>query len=307
LLLPVLVALLGLAPGVARAADPLQNAYGGTYTTPSGGTVAVYTSSLLPADDTVNQHWADFLDSLVHGPELAQLTLVLEPLGQVQQHCGLGAYACYRADRGLIVASPDKAPPDGPTPEGVVAHEYGHHVAAHRTNAPWSANAWGTKRWATAMGICAKVRAGQLHPGDESAYYLFNPGEAFAESYRLLNESQLQLPLTPWRIVSPKLQPSQTALDALRADVQDPWLAPTTRTVSSFFTPTGTSTRTFSIATPYDGAVVASLKAPAGTTLRISVGGLPTNRGTVCGQRTTRVTVTRIRGRGAFTLTVQTP
>src|SRR4051794_38191587 len=115
LLLLALVAA-AVAPAAASAADPLANAYGGPYTTPSGAVVRVYTSSLYPADDAVNQRWADFLDTLVHGSELADLTLVLEPSGQVQQHCGLGAYACYKIDTATIVASVDRVTPDGPTP-----------------------------------------------------------------------------------------------------------------------------------------------------------------------------------------------
>ena len=94
LLLAVLLGAAALTAASARAADPLQNAHGGRYTTPSGATVAVYTSALLPVDETVNQRWADFVDTLVHGPEIAELTLVLEPFGQIQQQCGLGAYAC---------------------------------------------------------------------------------------------------------------------------------------------------------------------------------------------------------------------
>jgi hypothetical protein len=303
----VLVAVAALAPAPVRAADPLDNAYGGRYTTPSGGSVAVYTSGLMPHDDAVNQRWADFLDRLPHGPELAELTLLVEPFAQVQQQCGLASYACYKADRGLIVSVGELVPPDGPTPEGVVAHEYGHHVAAHRSNAPWRAASWGAKRWATAMGICAKVRAGDLHPGDETVYYLFNPGEAFAESYRLLSETSLGLPVTPWRIVSPTLRPTRAALDALRRDVVEPWVAPPPRTFAGTFTARGPSTRTYLVPTRYDGMLTASLQAPPRTAFRISVAGLPTRRGTVCGQRTTRVVVTRVRGNGRFTLTVQAP
>jgi hypothetical protein len=303
----VLVAVAALAPAAARAADPLETAYGGRYPTPSGGTVAVYTSGLMPDDDAVNQRWADFLDSLAHGSELADLTLLVAPFSQVQQQCGLASYACYKSDRGLVVSIGERVPPDGPAPEGVIAHEYGHHVAAHRSNAPWRAESWGAKRWATAMGICAKVRAGDLHPGDEAAYYLSNPGEAFAESYRLLNETSLGLPVTPWTIVSPSLRPTPAALDALRRDVAEPWVAAPPRTFAGTFTARGPSTRMYLVPTPYDGTLTASLQAPPGAAFRISVAGLPTSRGTVCGQRTTRVVVTRVRGTGRFTLTVQAP
>jgi hypothetical protein len=295
------------APTLAAAADPLAGAYGGTYATPSGSSVRVYTAPFFPKDDAVNQRWADFLDSLVHGPELADLTLVLASTGQVQQQCGLGAYACYKHDTATIVSVAERIG-DGPTPEGVVAHEYGHHVAARRSNAPWNAESWGTKRWASAMGICPRVRTGALHPGDERVFYLFNPGEAFAESYRLLNETALRLPVTPWGIVSPTLRPSLAALEALRQDVLEPWSSPAPVTFAGRFAGTDKrSVRTFEVRTPLDGALTASVTAPAGASFRVAIAGKPTGSEIVCGARTTQVTVTRVRGYGAFTLTVTPP
>jgi hypothetical protein len=306
LLIGCLAAVLA-APAPAAAADPLAGAYGGPYTTPSGMVVNVYTAPFYPRDDAVNVRWASFLDSLVHGPELADLTLVLAPTGQVQQQCGLGAYACYKRDLATIVAVGERVA-DGPTPEAVVAHEYGHHVAASRSNAPWNAESWGTKRWATAMGICGRVRRGALHPGDERVYYLFNPGEAFAESYRLLNETALHLPVTPWGIVSPTLQPSAAALEALRRDVLDPWTPPLPSTFAGAFARTDRrNVRVFRVPTPLDGSLTASLGAPAGTSFRVSIGGKPTASAIVCGARTTEVRVTRRQGYGAFTLTVTPP
>jgi len=303
----VLLAAAAVAAGAARAADPLQNAYGGEYTAASGDVVKVYTSALLPHDDTVNQQWADFLGSLVHGSELASVTLVIEPFGQVQQHCGLGAYGCYRNDTGVIVAIGERVPPDGPSPEGVVAHEYGHHIAQHRSNAPWNAQMWGTKRWASAMGICGDVRAGRLHPGNEAAYYLLNPAEAFAESYRILNEELLQLPVTPWRIVSTSLQPTTAALAALRKDVTEPWAAPAPRTIRGGFGVYGSDTRTYAVRTPYDGRLTATVAAPPGLKLRVSADGRASGAETICGTRIAHVTVTRLSGDGRFTLTVATP
>jgi hypothetical protein len=295
------------APTLAAAADPLVGAYGGPYTTPNGTVVKVYTAQFYPKDDAVNQRWANFLDSLVHGPELADLTLVLAPSGQVQQTCGLGAYACYRQTTGTIVASPDRVG-DGPMPEGVIAHEYGHHLASKRSNAPWNAENWGTKRWATAMSICPRVRTGKLHPGDERVYYLFNPGEAFAESYRLLNETALHLPVTPWSLVDASLQPGQAALDGLRQDVLSPWAAAAPLTFSGTFAAKGSQKpRIFEVKTPLDGQLSVSLSAPSRATFRVRIGGKAATSELVCGTRTTQVAVERVSGYGSFTLTVTPP
>ena len=55
---------------------------------------------------------------------------------------------------------------------------------------------YGTKRWASYENVCArKIAAGVLFPGAEDvAPYMLNPGEAFAETYRVLNEQKLGLP-----------------------------------------------------------------------------------------------------------------
>jgi hypothetical protein len=295
------------APTLAGAADPIAGAYGGIYATPSGSSVRVYTAAFFPKDDAVNQRWADFVDSLVHGPEIADLTLVLASTGQVQQQCGLGAYACYKRDTATIVSIAERIG-DGPTAEGVVAHEYGHHVAARRSNAPWNAESWGTKRWASAMGICPRVRTGALHPGDERVFYLFNPGEAFAESYRLLNETALRLPVTPWGTVSPSLRPSQAALDALRQDVLEPWSRAAPIAFAGRFARTDKRPfRTFQVRTPLDGGLTATVTAPASASFRVAIGGKAVGSEIVCGARTTQVTVTRVKGYGAFTLAVTPP
>ncbi len=304
LLLAGLVALLAVGP--AAAADPFAGAHGGPYTTSGGATVKVFTSTQYPADDAVNQRWADFLDSLVHGPELARLTLLLAPPGQVQQVCGFGALACYRQQSETIYA-PAEGPPEGPAPEELIAHEYGHHVAAARENPPWNAEAWGTKRWATAMGVCAGVRAGRLHPGNESSLYKTNPGEAFAESYRLLNATQLGLPPSPWNQVAASLLPGPAALAALREDVVSPYAGPTQLTFVGTLARGGPTTRTFRIRTPLDGLLQAKLTAPRGVKLRLLLDGKTAAVETVCGRRLVVATVQRISGSGRFTLSVSVP
>jgi hypothetical protein len=302
-LLVVAVVALARAVGAATATAALPaGAWGGPVTATNGETVTVGFSPAYPEDPALQLQWADFLTSLVHGPELATLTVVLQPLRQVQFVCGRTALACYLGAQKTLYAPGDDVPGEA-TAKSIVAHEYGHHVANSESNAPWPAIDWGTKRWATAMGVCSRVASGQLYPGDERRNYLFNPGEAFAESYRLLNEQQLGLAPTAWSIVAPSLQPSQAALDALRQDIQTPWTGPT------IVTRTGTwakgskgVTRTYTIPTPLDGSLAVAVKSPKTGAYRA----LAATK-TVCGQRSVAVTVTRLWGYGPYTLTVSTP
>jgi hypothetical protein len=300
-----------LAVPLALEVDPSVGAYGGPYTAASGAVVRVLTSPLYPKDDAVNQRWADFLDSLVHGSELASLTLVLAPPGQVQQTCGLGAYACYNLPTSTIVASNERVG-DGPTPESVVAHEYGHHIAAQRSNTPWRAENWGTKRWATAMGVCPKVRAGTLHPGDERVYYLFNPGEAFAESYRVLNLTKEGATSIGWDIVDRSFYPDATALSLLEQDIMTPWTGPTLTHLHGSFG-NGVA-RTFGVTTTLDGSFVAHLHSPTKARMRLALysGSTLIERGAtisfeICGQRSLTLKVERLSGRGSFTVDVSKP
>jgi hypothetical protein len=300
-----LVATLVLAFAAAASAagpGPLPGTWGGTISASTGEAVTIDISNLVPQDPALQLRWADYLTTLAHGPEISTVTVVLTSLRQVQSTCGRQALACYLNQTATIYTPLDDVQGEA-TAQSILAHEYGHHLAATERNDPWPALAWGTKRWATAMGICAGVRARKLSPGGEGSNYLFNPGEAFAESYRLLNERRLGLPESAWDIVDASLQPSQAALDALLADIQTPWSGPRTITrKSSFVRASKTSVRTFSFATPLDGTLSFSVKSPKGTVFRAR-----TASTLVCGQRSATVTVTRVKGYGAFTLGVSLP
>ena len=275
--------------------------WGGDYVTAKSEHVTVYVSRSYPEDPKVGQQWADFVGSLLHGPEISDVTIYLATPDEVSTECG-GAEirGCYGQDQ--LVAPAEDEP--GISAKSVLAHEYGHHVAAHRVNDPWPAVAWGTKRWASYINVCKKAAARQLFPGAENPLeYKFNPGEGFAEAYRLLNEQRLNLPITPWRVVDPKLRPSAKALSLLQQDVTHPWTGPTTLTRHATFGKTSrTTTRTFKIPTRLDGTLTASVQPAAGEDLRLS-----TTSTTVCGTRTTTLRVTRLSGYGRFTLTVTRP
>jgi hypothetical protein len=223
--------------------------FGGTYPTADGEHVSVFISTTYPDPAALAQKWVGFFAGLPHGAELSRATVYVAPLGEVQEICGSADVAGCYGDGELVIPGDAVG---GLAPESVAAHEYGHHIAANRSNGPWRALDWGTKRWATAMGVCPRVAAGTAFPGDESAFYALNPGEAFAESYRVLVETNSTGVGSSWPIVDPSFQPTPAALAALREDVVDPWTGPTTTRIRGRFTAGARVWRT-SITTPLDG------------------------------------------------------
>jgi hypothetical protein len=272
--------------------------WGGEIQASNGEAPTIYFSDRYAADPALARSWADFLTSLVHGPELATVTVVLAPLDEVQQYCGRSALACYSPESRAIVASGTDPAPET-TAKGVLIHEYGHHVAASRLNTPFGSGDYGTKRWSSYVGVCSQARAGKLFPGAEDPqHYTLNPGEGFAEAYRVLNEQRLGLPQEAWDIVSPTLAPDATALARLAEDVTQPWTRNTTLTIRVPLT-ARRSTRTVSFATPLDGPLVVTptQSGRARTTVRLTAtGGFAATRSfarasgaplstVVCGQR----------------------
>ena len=143
--------------------------------------------------------------------------MYLAPIAEVEVQCGPQALACYSASQSLLIA-PAEEVEEGVTPEAVVTHEYGHHIAAHRSNAPWTAIDTGTKRWASYLQVCAKADTGTLFPGAEDfSHYQLNPGEGFAEQYRVLNQRRAGLPETAWDVVAQSLYPDDTYPPVARA------------------------------------------------------------------------------------------
>jgi hypothetical protein len=309
----------GEAPqGLLRLGQAPTGFTGGPTTASDGETVTVFVEdALLQADPNAVQRWADALAGLLHGPELGRVSLYLGTLDRVRQVCGSQALGCY--GRGRIVAIGQDLPQV--TALSVVTHEYGHHVASSSQNDPWPAVDWGTKRWASYENVCRKASDGELVPGNEDRFYQLNPGEAFAESYRVLNERRAGLPESAWQVVDESLYPDQAALDLLAQDVTSPWTGGTTTTYDGVLRPNA-SGRGFRPSTPLDGGFTATLT--AGPKLKVALRIVDLDSGkvlaadatplqekrlgvTVCGQRTLQVQVKRLSGSGPFTLTIAHP
>jgi hypothetical protein len=296
----------GLGQGIGHVRSRIVNrqlrffsfpagSWGGVYTAKSGARVTVQSSGAYPVDPAVNQARADFVDSLVHGSEIATVKLYFAPPAEVETLCEAREVdGCYAPKTGDIVTVGEDTP--WSTVEEVVAHEYGHHVAANRLNDPWPAVAFGTKRWATYEGVCPKEASGVAFPGDEGQNYLQNPGESFAESFMHLNEVKHGLPETPWGY-DPMFTPNATALAAIEQDVLNPWTKETERRFAGRFTRRGQQ-QTFTFKTPLDGVFAAQLHGPRGSKLTVSgpklvkrySAGL--SAAIVCGQRTVKARFT---------------
>jgi hypothetical protein len=292
--------------------------WGGPYVTPTGETVNIRVSDSYAQDPAFAQQWANFLSTLYHGPELAKLTLELDPLNEVQRICGRFALACYSPGTQQIVA-PGTDPDPTTSAESVIAHEYGHHFAANSNNSPWEAVDYGTKRWATYIQVCKGSETGKMYPGNEDSHYGLNPGEGFAEAYRVLNERHLGVAESSWDVVSSLFYPDAGALAALEQDVTAPWTTTTAAVVKGSFTKKGTSKGT-TLLTPLDGQVTATLRTARTLKARVDLyegtarvssattaGGAKTVRDTVCGTRAYSVRVTRLAGSGTYSVTLVRP
>jgi hypothetical protein len=291
--------------------------WGGQYKIASGELVTVYASNSYPIDPALGQRWADFLGSLVHGSEISSVTVLLATPSQISRVCGRAAVACYDPQSESLY-TPGEDPASDLSAEAVITHEYGHHVAANRSNAPWAAVDYGPKRWASAMQVCAQTEDGQLFPGAENArQYQLNPGEAWAETYRVLNEHKAGVAETPWDIVSQSLYPSAAALTAAEQDVVSPWTRAATSTQK--VTLAAKESRTFTVATPLDGSLNVTVRHSKGLRLSVDVfasstrishsvtTGTVAKSATVCGTRSYRVRVTDLRGRGSVSFAVAKP
>ena len=292
--------------------------HGGPFTTATGDTVRVYVSDTFQPDQVVPQTWAEFFAALPHGPELASALIRIAPLAEVEALCGAESLGCYGG--GELVVSGE--PAGGTTPEQVARHEYGHHVATNRSNPPWRAVDWGPKRWASVEQICSRAKSGTAFPGDEADRYELNPGEGFAEAYRVLAEQKAGAVLSSWGVVDGAFYPDAEALRAVEDDVARPWTTPTRKAVRALFRASGPRRWLLPVTTPLDGELTAELRLPRGrldALELLSADGRVLSRGLwsgtstrrlsflVCGQRRLTLRVTSAGASGRFDVTVTRP
>ena len=252
---------------------------------------------------------------LVHGAEMDRVTVFLAPQEEIALACGGGALACYSQLDNLMLV-PAVGPPGIPREE-IIAHEYGHVVANARSNYPFPAIAFGTKRWATYEHVCQRVFR-RPPPTSPATAYRQSPGEAFADSYRILNGGNPAL----WVFVRSYF-PNAGAFRAIRLDVLRPWFQRPPLRLGGAFTPSRAGpTRRFRIVTPLDGLVRVIVAGPPGADydleMRMPGGRPPLTRSSrpgrierlsalACGSRVVFVTVRRARGFGRFRLSVSRP
>jgi hypothetical protein len=308
-------------PTLAAAGEQLLRQatwWGGQVTAATGEQLTVYVSDSYAADQSLPQHWADFFAGLVHGPELPLLTAYVATPAEVQQLCGsVDALGCYGGQRLIIMGEPFA----GVDPQEVARHEYGHHVAANRVNPPWQSVDWGTKRWASAENVCARTAGATAFPGDEGDHYEQNPGEAFAETFRALNEAKAGATTFTWPIVDSTFYPDAAALQAVEQDVLQPWTAPTTRSIRVRL-PKAKRVWTLRLATPLDGQLDVNVALPVGAIDDVSLlggdghvlaqglwSGLHEKRVgyTICGQRSLLLRVVRKAAPTSFAVRVTQP
>jgi hypothetical protein len=290
----------------------------------SGATIAVAVTAACQAscDAAEPQRIANFIGTLIHGPEIELLTVQLDTPFQIEFDCGYGAQACYYpSDDKIVISGTDTSAYDGVSREFILAHEYGHHVASHRYSpTPFPAAIdWGPPRWASLERICQARRRGVLFPGDEGLHYRENPGEAFAEAF-----ARYRFPdSTPRWKWAKFLEPEAAAFRAIREDTLHPWPGRTSFRLEGRAPPRRWGGAVEALRTPLDGTVSLrpsgelrrryqlSLLSTSGSLLSTSRHGLSMRHQlnfTVCGQSRLRLLLESTRRSAApFQLLVQRP
>ena len=296
---------------------------GGPVTAADGETVAIFVQDeLLAADPTTPQRFADLLASLLHGSELSQLTLNLATLtasarsaaparsaatARRRSRSSGSARTCARSRRGR----------SSPTSTVITSRTAGRTTPGRRSIGGRKSGVRPTRTSAS-----GRKRASSS-PATRAENYQLNPGEDFAENYRVLNERRLGVEELPWQVVDASLYPDQTALDLLAQDITNPWTSATSRTLRGTFGPARDRPRL----PPPDAARRVVQRHPPGglgqlplhapgrrlpdrEPARVPRSVRPVTQSLsfqLCSQRSLQLQVKRVKGSGPFTLTVSQP
>jgi hypothetical protein len=280
-----------------------------------GNTVRVILSEVYEPDPAVAQSAASFLGTLVHGGEIVGATVFLGSAQDIGLACGDNAEACFNPATNTMVV-PATPPASAIPQEEILAHEYGHVLANGRSNHPFPAVLFGTKRWASYEEVCPRFIR-ELADPDGQVPYADIPGEAFADSYRILNGGNPGL----FRF-NRVYFPNSTSLRLIRQDALDPWHMRPPYVRAGSLTPGRPGPERVGIATPLDGLLRIKLVSAPGADydleLRSTVVRFPVAVGRrrgrveqvaalVCGNRTYQLAVRRKTGFGPYRLTISKP
>jgi hypothetical protein len=133
---------------------------------------------------------------------------------------------------------------------------------------------------------------------------MLNPGEGWAETYRLLEEQRAGVTGAPWEIVDGSFYPTDAALAAARQDVLQPWQVSRTATFRHRFTTKSKRVWTVALTTPLDGSLEITVSLPKSSLYNVTL--LDSDRTTVLATglwaslRTKRVTTTICGERSLF-------
>jgi len=163
----------------------------------------------------------------------------------------------------------------------------------------------------------------EAFPGDQGANYARNPGEAWAEVYRLMDERKAGILTANWPIITRDFYPADTALSAAERDVLQPWSAGKSTLFTRVFRKTTKKVWWIPLSTPLDGDLSISATLPNRANHEVALVGPDRRRvirraqwvgqrlkkmtGSVCGQRTLFVRVTQAGALGRVRVSVATP
>jgi hypothetical protein len=284
--------------------------------------VTIQVSDFYLPSPEAEQDLAALLGSFPHGAEIQRLTAFVMPIEELIETCGGDALACYTPDNNTMYISGDGSIEGEAPNEYVIAHEYGHHLANSSKNPPFDGGGGaivpGPKNWATYANVCIGAETGYYSlddPASDEVYYRF-PGEVFAETF-----AQKSFPgIVPWHFDT--REPGAGDFAAIDQDLRSPWTAPVTTQINKRFKKKGGSVYSKVIDTPLDGDVAVALHGPKKANFDLQLynedatryydkdGGKGSEEavaGTVCGERKTRITVTRKKKSGKFTLDIVRP
>jgi hypothetical protein len=141
-------------------------------------------------------------------------------------------------------------------------------------------------------------------PRDEGRNYAQNPGEAWAEVYRLLEERRDGITTGTWPIIAPAFYPDEAALQAAERDVLQPWTRGTVASFKRTFTGRGPKVWWIPLSTPLDGSLRVTAALPRGGRYEVTLVG-PNRRTTLqraqwAGPRSKRIETTVCGHRSLF-------